>query len=124
MTAAAARPPESAAGPEVRTAAGVLRGSREAGLVVFRGIPYAEPPAGALRFAAPRPVRVWAGVRAALPYGPPPPQEGLPGMDGARAGGGGRRPAFGQRLVARSGPGAGLPVLVWIPGRGEFRADG
>ena len=67
-------PSESGSGPEVRTAAGVLRGSREAGVAVFRGIPYAEPPVGALRFAAPRPVRGWAGVRAAVSYGPPPPQ--------------------------------------------------
>ena len=52
--------------PEVRTAAGRLRGSREAGVAVFRGIPFAEPPVGALRFAAPRPVRGWDGVRAAV----------------------------------------------------------
>ena len=42
--------PVTAAGssePAVRTTAGVLRGSREAGLAVFRGIPYAEPPVDA-----------------------------------------------------------------------------
>src|SRR5664279_1807329 len=70
-------PSSSVSAPTVRTAAGVLRGSREAGLAVFRGIPYAEPPVGALRFAAPRPVRGWMGVRAAVSYGPPPPQGGL-----------------------------------------------
>jgi hypothetical protein len=58
--------------PEVRAAAGALRGSREAGLAVFRGIPFAEPPVGALRFAAPRPGRGWDGVRAAVSYGPRP----------------------------------------------------
>ena len=103
MTVTAATSSESATGPEVRTAAGVLRGSREAGLAVFRGIPYAEPPVGALRFAAPRPVHGWAGVRAAVSFGPPPPQGRLFGMDGARTGR--RRLADGQRLVARSGPG-------------------
>jgi para-nitrobenzyl esterase len=106
-------PPE----PEVRTAAGVLRGSREAGLAVFRGVPYAEPPVGALRFAAARPVRGWVGVRAAVSYGPPPPQAGLFGMQ-----------ELAQAVaddwlsvnvwVARPGRGAGLPVLVWIPGGG------
>ncbi|MEV6987601.1 carboxylesterase family protein, partial [Sphaerisporangium sp. NPDC051017] len=50
---ASSKPSESE--PEVRTAAGVLRGGREAGLAVFRGIPFAEPPVGALRFAAPQP---------------------------------------------------------------------
>ena len=42
MTATPATWSDSAFGLEVRTAAGVLRGSREAGLAVFRGVPYAE----------------------------------------------------------------------------------
>lgn len=50
---------------EVRTTAGVLRGEGEAGLAVFRGIPFAQPPVGALRFGAPRAVRGWDGVIAA-----------------------------------------------------------
>ena len=41
----------SGARPEVRAPAGRLRGSREAGVAVFRGIPFAEPPVGGLRFA-------------------------------------------------------------------------
>ena len=73
-------------------------------MAVFRGIPFAEPPVGALRFAAPRPVAAWDGVREALAFGPPPPQSGAFGMDAlARAR---RRLADGQRLVARPGPGA------------------
>jgi para-nitrobenzyl esterase len=101
--------------PEVLTAAGVLRGSREAGQAVFRGVPYAEPPVGALRFAAPQPVRGWTGVRPAVAYGPPPPQPGLFSMGelGQDAGEG------WLTLNVWSpdpGPGAGLPVLVWIPG--------
>src|SRR5690242_12554103 len=54
---------------EVRTTAGVLRGRREAGVVVFRGIPFAEAPIGALRFAAPRPVCGWDGALEAVSYG-------------------------------------------------------
>src|SRR5215217_6807059 len=61
--------------PEVRTTAGVVRGRREGGLAVFRGVPFAEPPVGEARFQAPRPVRGWAGVRAADAFGPPAPQE-------------------------------------------------
>ncbi|MFF1495039.1 carboxylesterase family protein [Streptomyces sp. NPDC058304] len=79
MTTAAYEP--SGPQPEVRAAAGALRGSREAGVAVFRGIPYAEPPVGALRFAAPRRVEGWSGVREAVSYGPPPPQAGVFGMD-------------------------------------------
>jgi para-nitrobenzyl esterase len=117
VTVAAASSSEAAPEPEVRAAAGVLRGSREAGLAVFRGVPYAEPPVGALRFAAPRPVRGWAGVRAAVSYGPQPPPAGLFGMDELA------QDAGDDWLSVNvwspdPAPGAGLPVLVWIPGGG------
>ena len=112
VTVTAARSSEFAPEPEVRTAAGVLRGSREAGLAVFRGVPYAEPPVGALRFAAPRRVRGWAGVRAAVSYGPPPPQAGLFGMDGLarEAAGDDWLSASVGRLIRPRGPPAGAGV--------------
>ncbi|MFC9295102.1 carboxylesterase/lipase family protein [Streptomyces sp. NPDC057011] len=102
--------------PEVRVTGGVLRGSREAGVAVFRGIPFAEPPVGPLRFAAPRPVRGWDGVRSAVSYGPPPPQGGHFGMDALA-----RDAADDDWLTVNvwspePGPGAGLPVMVWIQG--------
>ena len=102
--------------PEVRAPVGTVRGRREAGVAVFRGIPFAEPPVGALRFAAPRPVRGWDGVREAVSYGPPPPQAGAFGMDGLA------REAAGDDWLTinvwspEPGPGAGLPVMVWIHG--------
>ncbi|NUL06333.1 carboxylesterase family protein [Streptomyces lunaelactis] len=114
MTVAASE--SSGSQPEVRTAAGALRGSREAGLAVFRGIPFAEPPVGALRFAAPRPVRSWDGVRPAASYGPPPPQAGAFGMDALS-----QEPADDDWLTVNvwspePDPGAGLAVMVWIYG--------
>src|SRR5882724_11909659 len=63
--------------PVVRTAAGAVRGRAENGVAVFRGIPFAQPPVGALRFAAPEPARPWDGVRDAAMFGPPPPQSGF-----------------------------------------------
>src|SRR5260370_8390621 len=63
--------------PVVRTAAGLVRGRAEDGVAVFRGIPFAQPPVGDLRFAAPRPARAWDGVREAATFGPPPPQSGF-----------------------------------------------
>ncbi|MER6129368.1 carboxylesterase family protein, partial [Streptomyces sp. NPDC001795] len=63
--------------PEATTTTGAVRGRREDGLAVFRGIPFAQPPVGELRFAAPRPADRWDGVREAFAFGPPPPQEAM-----------------------------------------------
>ncbi|MFI7316434.1 carboxylesterase/lipase family protein [Streptomyces venezuelae] len=102
--------------PEVRTRAGALRGSREGGVAVFRGIPFAEPPVGALRFAAPRAVRGWSGVREAVAYGPPPPQGGHFGMDALAGKTAGEDWLTVNVWSPDPGPGAALPVLVWIQG--------
>jgi para-nitrobenzyl esterase len=53
---------------------GLVRGRAEDGLAVFRGIPFAQPPTGGLRFAAPEPATAWDGVREAFSFGAPPPQ--------------------------------------------------
>ena len=76
MTKGESHEPLGSAEPEVRTTGGAVRGRLEDGLAVFRGIPFAEPPVGDARFAAPRPVSGWQGVREAFSFGPPPPQEG------------------------------------------------
>ena len=58
----------------VRTKAGLLRGAREEGLLVFRGVPYARPPVGELRFTPPQPMPPWSGTRDAVADGPIAPQ--------------------------------------------------
>src|SRR5687767_720848 len=55
----------------VTTTSGVLDGAPETGVTVFRGIPYARPPVGPLRFAPPQPPAPWNGVREATTFGPP-----------------------------------------------------
>ena len=60
--------------PRARTTAGAVRGRWEDGLAVFRGIPFARPPVGRLRFAAPRPPATLGGTGAAFTFGPPPPE--------------------------------------------------
>ena len=57
-----------------RTEAGDVRGSREVGVLVFRGIPYAAPPVGVLRFRPPAPAVQWQGVRDATDFMPACPQ--------------------------------------------------
>ncbi len=105
-------------GPVVLTPAGRVRGEVRDGVARFLGIPYAAPPVGALRFAAPRPPVPWDGVRPATAFGPTPPsagyrapfdailhQVGVPGED------------WLTLNVWTPDPGAaGLPVMVWIHG--------
>jgi para-nitrobenzyl esterase len=64
----------SQAMPEVATRTGKLRGRVENGVAVFRGIPYAAPPVGELRFEPPRDHAAWSGVRDALADGAIAPQ--------------------------------------------------
>ena len=100
--------------PEVRTSHGTVRGRWEDGVAVFRGIPFAAPPVGSCRFAAPQPAVPWHGVRDASRFGPPPPQPGRPteGDD------------WLNLAIWTPNPGrAGLPVVVWISGGGYLSCD-
>ena len=109
--------------PVVRTASGLVRGRRNAaGIAVFLGIPFAEPPVGDLRFAAPRPARAWDGTREATAFGPPPPQSAY-AVTPAPALAPGTDPDDWLTVnVFTPDPGAaGLPVMVWIYG-GAYRA--
>ena len=49
-------------------------------ITVFKGVPYAKPPVGELRWRAPQPVEPWEGVRMACEYGPMSVQD-VPGLD-------------------------------------------
>lgn len=55
--------------PVVTTTKGKLKGIEEDGISVFRGIPFAAPPVGDLRWQAPEPVAPWSGEREALKFG-------------------------------------------------------
>ncbi|WP_159794835.1 carboxylesterase/lipase family protein [Puerhibacterium puerhi] len=109
---------------EVRTAAGRVRGrwrgtpGTPGASAAFLGIPFAEPPVGDLRFAAPVPHRPWAGVRDALRHGATPqrgdtgvtfiPEPSVPGPSTLNV----------DVFTPAPEPAAdgGLPVLVWIHG--------
>jgi para-nitrobenzyl esterase len=107
----------TAANTEVAVEAGRLKGVEAEGVVAFKGIPFAAPPVGDLRWRAPQPAASWAGVRDASAYGHDCAQLPFP-SDAAPIG----TPPAEDCLYAnvwRPVRAAGkLPVLVWIYGGG------
>jgi len=71
--AALAAPAMAAEGPIVAVETGKVQGVAATGgspVQIFRGVPYAKPPVGDLRWREPRPAANWQGVRAADQFGP------------------------------------------------------
>jgi para-nitrobenzyl esterase len=113
------------------TALGEVVGSQEsAGTHAWRGIPFAAPPVGALRWRAPQPAEPWTGVREALADPSACPQ--LPPLGSADNDDGSNgnedclylnvfAPAFPPEAVPRGD--ARLPVMVWIHGGGNSIGD-
>jgi para-nitrobenzyl esterase len=56
----------------VMTDTGLVQGAALDGLTVYRGIPFAAPPVGDLRWRTPQPAAKWEGVRPAEKFGPDP----------------------------------------------------
>src|SRR5258708_17410256 len=56
--------------PEAPTDSGIISGERASGLSVYKGIPFAAPPVGDLRWRAPAPVTRWAGTRKTDVFAP------------------------------------------------------
>lgn len=99
----------------VQTAHGMLRGSTDGGVPVWRGVAYARQPVGDLRFVAPRPVSPWSGVRDAVDHGPLPPQ-GRSFVGGGRDDPTMRDEACLTLTIWSPDVSGSLPVMVWIPG--------
>ena len=66
----------------VGTSIGTLRGIEADGLSIFKGVPFAQPPVGDLRWRAPQPVQPWQGERDATEIGASAMQRRLPGAVG------------------------------------------
>src|SRR5476649_2997559 len=53
-----------------QTKSGLVQGITSGGLMVYKGVPFAAPPMGALRWRPPQPVVAWRGVRKAEAFAP------------------------------------------------------
>jgi para-nitrobenzyl esterase len=107
-----------AAGPVVSLDGGKVRGAVTAQVAAFKGIAFAQPPVGALRWRAPQAPTPWHGVRDALRYGPDCMQVPFPG-DAAPLGVPSAEDCLYLNVWTPAGfKGGKLPVMVWIYGGG------
>ena len=97
----------------VKVDGGLVQGVADAGLTVYKGIPFAAPPVGPLRWRAPQPVASWPGVRAADSFAPACMQAGTPPPGGVS-----EDCLHLNVWTPAKAPGDRLPVLVWIYGGG------
>jgi carboxylesterase type B len=113
--------PESQAPSVVQTNCGAVRGRWENGIAVFRGIPYAEPPVGKLRFRPPQRRQPWEGVLDATRFGQIAPQTDESPIDAASLPKGVPHgdDCLNLNVWTSTLETASLPVLVWIHG-GSF----
>jgi para-nitrobenzyl esterase len=89
---------------EVKINNGTIKGVRENGVYAFKGIPFARPPVGNLRFKAPVPCENWFGAMDCSCYGPRPCQNPPPWCE--------------DRAIAAYGEDC-LNLNVWTPGLGD-----
>lgn len=108
-----------AQGDIVKVESGRLQGVVQDGVIAFKGVPFAAPPVGDLRWRPPQPAAKWSGIRSAAAYGHDCAQKPFP-SDAAPLG---TEPAEDCLVLnvwrpADAPANAKLPVMVWIYGGG------
>jgi para-nitrobenzyl esterase len=109
--------PPVAIGQPVQTATGAISGVREGSINVYKGIPFAAPPVGELRWLPPSPVERWAGTREAKTFAPACMQEGV-SMPGEASPTVSEDCLYLNIWAPITSSRKHLPVIVWIYGGG------
>jgi para-nitrobenzyl esterase len=108
----------------VHTANGLLEGVDESGIRVFKGVPYAAPPVGKLRWREPQPVKSWSGVRKADKFAPRAMQLPIFGDMNFRSDGVSEDCLYLNIWTPAKTGHEKLPVLVYFYGGGYLAGDG
>jgi para-nitrobenzyl esterase len=117
-------PADPNSGPVVSVTGGAIMGRilPGEGGAVFRGVPFAQPPVGGLRWREPMPVVPWEGVRQAAKPGPPAEQAAI-GWNEREAAASSEDCLYLDVWTPHEAPGR-LPVMVWIHGGANVAGSG
>ncbi len=96
----------------VKVSEGLIQGTYQDGLTVYKGIPFAAPPVGDLRWCPPQPAAKWEGVKLADRFAPAPMQGGKPASDKSED------CLYVNVWTPAKSAGEKIPVMVWIYGGG------